>query len=154
MIDMPTDEELSAQAFTVAVQPVWDAFTRGIRSTAAEFNRAAGHDVVAVPADAGDLVQMRTAHAEWSETIDVRLDRSARTIVGRRREAGPGVGRPLSDVHMPTLTLEVTDAPMRFDGRNMTATDAGAIVVKRVVADLTRHLPKPSRAHDHRQVEK
>jgi len=137
----PTSDRQAAQAFDDAIQPVWDAFARSIRSTAADFNRAAGHDVVAVPDDAGDLVRMRTAHAEWTETFDIRLDRTARAIVGGRREVGPGVGRALSHVAMPTLMLDLTEAPLRFGGQPMTAADAGAMVVKRIVADLTRHLP-------------
>ena len=61
--------------------------------------------------------------------------------MGERREVGPGVGRALSHVTMPTLMLDLTEAPLRFGGQPMTAAGAGAMVVKRIVADLTRHLP-------------
>jgi hypothetical protein len=132
-------EQRAAAEFKEGIQPVWDAFSRSIRSTAAELNRAAGAQLVALPTDVADRVQLRTAVGPWTETIDISLDRKARSIVGERRESGPGVRHWRSAVEMPTLTLQVTDAPMRFDNRGMTATEAGMLLVKRMAADAARH---------------
>jgi hypothetical protein len=134
-------EEAAAREFSEGIQPVWDAFTRSIRETAGRFNRSVGQELIALPSDGADTIQLRAALGSWTQTIDIRLDRHARCIVGARSEAPPGAGQSLAGVPMPTLTLHVAETPMHFDHHRMTANEAGSVVVKRLVSDLRRHLP-------------
>jgi hypothetical protein len=134
-------EEAAAREFSEEIQPVWDAFARSIRDTAGRFNRSVGQELIAFPSEVADTIQLRAALGSWTQTIDIRLDRRARCIVGGRRELTPGPDQSLAGVPMPTLTLHVAETPMHFDHHHMTANEAGTVVVKRLVDDLRRHLP-------------
>jgi len=133
-------EEAAAREFSEGIQPVWDAFARSIRDTAGRFNLSVGQELIALPSNGADTIQLRAAVGSWTQTIDIRLDRHARCIVGERGELPHSPGQSAAGVPMPTLTLHVTDTPMHFDHHHMTANEAGTVVVKRLVGDLRRHL--------------